>query len=95
MMMKKTMKTWISLILSVLLLAVGTGASAEGGDGKEEWLERAIEAFEAWDDETALYYFTLAADAGDPNAQYMTASCYYIFAPCSWQPATGEGHLIA
>ena len=23
------------------------------------------------------------------------ASCYYIFAPCSWQPATGEGHLIA
>ena len=22
-------------------------------------------------------------------------SCYYIFAPCSWQPATGEGHLIA
>ena len=21
--------------------------------------------------------------------------CYYIFAPCSWQPATGEGHLIA
>lgn len=23
------------------------------------------------------------------------SSCYYIFAPCSWQPATGEGHLIA
>ena len=23
------------------------------------------------------------------------SSCYYIFAPCSWQPATGEGHLVA
>ena len=22
-------------------------------------------------------------------------SHYYIFAPCSWQPATDEGHLIA
>ena len=21
--------------------------------------------------------------------------CYYMNAPCSWQPVTGEGHLIA
>jgi len=26
---------------------------------------------------------------------YGNTSCYYIFAPCSWQPAIGEGHLIA
>ncbi len=25
----------------------------------------------------------------------LLSSCYYIFAPCSWQPAMGEGHLIA
>ncbi|MBP5718971.1 MAG: hypothetical protein J6X53_08370, partial [Abditibacteriota bacterium] len=28
-------------------------------------------------------------------ALMMVTTCYYKFAPCSWQPATGEGHLIA
>ncbi len=27
--------------------------------------------------------------------RYVTEACYYIYAPCSWQPATGEGHHIA
>lgn len=29
------------------------------------------------------------------NAGLKRNRCYYMNAPCSWQPVTGEGHLIA
>ena len=29
------------------------------------------------------------------DADNAISSCYYIFAPCLWPPATGEGQLVA
>ena len=72
--MKKLLKTLISLIFTVLMVFVGITATAEDRDEKNEWYEQALNAYNTQDYQTALHYFTLLADAGDPYAQYTTAS---------------------
>ena len=70
--MKKLLKTWICLML-VLLLAFAGIAAAEGTDEKELTAQQALDAYAAQDYETTLSYFTTLADAGDPEAQCLVA----------------------
>ena len=44
--------------------------------------------------ELLAYYLTVIR-IEDSLYLLSTLLCYYIFAPCSWQPAIGMGHLIA
>ena len=45
-------------------------------------------------DMSAVYGVGGESDATD-IALFFGNRCYYMNAPCSWQPVTGEGHLIA
>ena len=76
--MKKQLRTCFCLFLFVLLVFICITGTAEGQDEEKNWVEQALKAYDAQDYETSLYYFTLLADAGDPNAQYMTALHYFF-----------------
>ena len=78
MIVKKLLRTWFCLFLYILLVFFCITGAAEGQDEKKDWVEQALKAYDVQDYETSLYYFTLLADAGDPNAQYMTASHYFF-----------------
>ena len=87
MIVKKLLRTWFCLFLYILLVFFCITGAAEGQDEKKDWVEQALKAYDAQDYETSLYYFTLLADAGDPYAQYITASHYFF--SCTFMPMTG------
>ena len=75
--MNKALKQWICLILSVLAVLT-LSAAAEEKDEVQTWLELARETHEKEDYETSFRYYEQAANAGNAEAQFMTAANYYF-----------------
>ena len=78
--MKKTIRRWISLLLSVLLvLSVAAGAAEEPEDA-QRWFDLAMEAYQAGDIETTLEDFRKSADLGNGEAlNYLGTMYFYGF----------------
>ena len=81
-MVSKALKSWICMILSVLLIVLNVSAVSEDvSDDQSEvqhWVELSEEAYWKQDYETAFHYSELAAKAGNELSQYMAAGyCYY------------------
>ena len=66
--MKKTIRRWISLLLSVLLVLSVAAGTAEEPDDAQRWYDLAMEAYQAGDFETTLEDFRKSADLGNGEA---------------------------
>ena len=75
--MHQLLKKWIIPVLSMLLVFALAAAGAAENNEVEDWISQGQEALEKDDYESSLRYFSLAAEAGNPFAQYMTAGHYF------------------
>jgi len=76
--MRKTLRPWICVILSVLMIASTVSAVSEEMSDVQRWTELEAEAYRKQDYETAFYYCELAAKAGSMDAQFLAAGyCFY------------------
>lgn len=75
--MKKTIRQWISLLLSALLvLSFAAGTAEEAGDA-QRWFDLAMEAYQAGDFETTLEDLRKSADLGNSEALNFLGGMYF------------------
>ena len=67
--MGKTMRKWISVVLSAIFIFSVISCVAETMDEVQEWVTLGNEAAQKEDYETAIRYFQMAADQGNSAAQ--------------------------